>query len=95
MEQARLAAPGPDQVLVRMAASGLCHTDLEVVTGAVPQPLPAVLGHEGAGIVDAVGEGRLKLDELITRRITLDGINEGMQALRDRSAIRTVITLDP
>ncbi|MEO7055913.1 MAG: Zn-dependent alcohol dehydrogenase [Caldimonas sp.] len=42
-------------VLVRVHASGLCHTDLEVIQGALPYPLPIVLGHEGAGIVEAVG----------------------------------------
>lgn len=43
-------------VLVRLQASGLCHTDLEVMEGDLPYPLPIVLGHEGAGIVEAVGE---------------------------------------
>ncbi len=42
-------------VLVRLGASGLCHTDLEVMQGAIPLPLPIVLGHEGAGTVEAVG----------------------------------------
>ncbi len=50
------AAPlAPTDVLVRMRASGLCHTDLEVIEGALAYPLPIVLGHEGAGIVEAVG----------------------------------------
>ena len=42
-------------VLVRQYASGLCHTDLEVITGSLAYPLPIVLGHEGAGVVEAVG----------------------------------------
>ena len=42
-------------VLVRLAASGLCHTDLEVIQGSLAYPLPIVLGHEGAGVVEAVG----------------------------------------
>jgi S-(hydroxymethyl)glutathione dehydrogenase/alcohol dehydrogenase len=45
----------PTDVLVRNGASGLCHTDLEIVQGAVRTPLPVVLGHEGAGVVEAVG----------------------------------------
>ena len=45
----------PGDVLVRMRASGLCHTDLEVIQGSLAYPLPIVLGHEGAGIVEAVG----------------------------------------
>jgi S-(hydroxymethyl)glutathione dehydrogenase/alcohol dehydrogenase len=43
-------------VLVRIRASGLCHTDLEAIQGSLPYPLPIVLGHEGAGVVEAVGK---------------------------------------
>src|SRR5690349_19885630 len=50
-----LAQPRADEVLVRMVATGLCHTDLGVAGGALPFPLPGVLGHEGAGVVEAVG----------------------------------------
>lgn len=45
----------PDEILVRMVASGICHTDLAVRDAQLPTPLPAVLGHEGAGIVEAIG----------------------------------------
>lgn len=45
----------PTDVLVRLRASGLCHTDLEVIQGTLGYPVPIVLGHEGAGIVEAVG----------------------------------------
>jgi S-(hydroxymethyl)glutathione dehydrogenase/alcohol dehydrogenase len=48
-------APGPHDVLVRLVASGLCHTDQSVLDGTIPWPAPAVLGHEGAGVVEAVG----------------------------------------
>ncbi|PVZ95236.1 alcohol dehydrogenase [Amnibacterium flavum] len=44
-----------DEVRVRMVASGVCHTDAVVRDGVIPTPLPAVLGHEGAGVVEAVG----------------------------------------
>ncbi|MEU2423416.1 NAD(P)-dependent alcohol dehydrogenase [Streptomyces sp. NPDC007851] len=50
-----LDAPGPREALVRMVATGLCHTDLGVASGGLPFPLPGVLGHEGAGVVEAVG----------------------------------------
>ncbi|MBV7694590.1 NAD(P)-dependent alcohol dehydrogenase [Streptomyces sp. TRM70350] len=50
-----LDEPGPHEALVRMVATGLCHTDLGVASGALPFPLPGVLGHEGAGVVEAVG----------------------------------------
>ena len=49
--------PKAGEVRVRMGASGVCHSDLSVVNGTLLSPLPAVLGHEGAGIVEAVGEG--------------------------------------
>lgn len=57
IEDLTLAAPGPYEVLVRIAASGICHSDLHVLDGVLPVPLPAVLGHEGAGVVEAVGPG--------------------------------------
>ncbi|WP_200919394.1 alcohol dehydrogenase catalytic domain-containing protein [Curtobacterium sp. Leaf261] len=47
--------PGPDEAVVRIRAAGLCHTDLSLARGDFGQPLPAVLGHEGAGEVIAVG----------------------------------------
>jgi len=50
-----LADPHPDEVVVRMVAAGLCHTDLGVASGGLPFPLPGILGHEGAGIVEEVG----------------------------------------
>ena len=49
--------PRPGEVRVKMVASGVCHTDAIVRDQWYPTPLPAVLGHEGAGIVDAVGDG--------------------------------------
>lgn len=57
LEQAQIRAPINDEVLVRIVATGLCHTDLIVRDQYYPVPLPAVLGHEGAGIVEAVGPG--------------------------------------
>ena len=47
--------PGPDDVLVRIAATGVCGSDLHVVRGEWKRPVPMVLGHEGAGVVEAVG----------------------------------------
>jgi S-(hydroxymethyl)glutathione dehydrogenase/alcohol dehydrogenase len=57
IEDLELVPPGDGMVRVRIAASGVCHSDLSVVDGTVPQPLPAVLGHEGAGVVTEVGPG--------------------------------------
>ncbi|RIX27532.1 alcohol dehydrogenase catalytic domain-containing protein [Amnibacterium setariae] len=50
-----LAAPGPTELLVRIEAAGICHSDLSVVDGNRPRPTPMLLGHEAAGIVTAVG----------------------------------------
>ncbi|QLJ01211.1 Zn-dependent alcohol dehydrogenase [Streptomyces sp. NEAU-sy36] len=52
-----LPDPGPGQVRVRLAAAGVCHSDLSLADGVMRVPVPAVLGHEGAGTVVAVGEG--------------------------------------
>ncbi|MFS0772001.1 zinc-dependent alcohol dehydrogenase family protein [Sphingomonas sp. 1P08PE] len=57
IEALELAPPGPGEVLVRVAAAGLCHSDLSVIDGNRPRPLPMALGHEAAGVVEAVGAG--------------------------------------
>jgi S-(hydroxymethyl)glutathione dehydrogenase/alcohol dehydrogenase len=57
MEELHLADPGPGEVLVRIKASGVCHSDLHVVDGGWPVDGPMVLGHEGAGVVEGVGPG--------------------------------------
>lgn len=57
IEDLDLADPGPGEVRVRMVATGVCHTDASAISGAIPVPMPIVLGHEGAGVVDAVGPG--------------------------------------
>jgi alcohol dehydrogenase len=51
-----LGAPGPGEVLIAIRAAGLCHSDLSVIDGARPRPLPMVLGHEAAGVVAALGD---------------------------------------
>lgn len=57
IETVRLDPPGPDEVLVAIRAAGLCHSDLSVIDGNRPRPLPMALGHEAAGVVEAVGQG--------------------------------------
>jgi aryl-alcohol dehydrogenase len=57
LEQLSLDDPRADEVLVRICGSGICHTDLAVRDQQLPTPLPVVLGHEGAGVVEAVGAG--------------------------------------
>lgn len=61
VEDLDLVGPGPGEVLVHFAASGVCHSDLSVVNGTIPLPPPSVLGHEGAGTIEAAGEGVTKV----------------------------------
>jgi NDMA-dependent alcohol dehydrogenase len=63
LEDLELAPPGPGEVAVRLAASGVCHSDWNVVSGATPNPLPVVLGHEGAGVVEVLGDGVTSVSE--------------------------------
>jgi len=57
LEEVQLSEPGEGEVRVRMRGVGICHTDISAAHGVIPIPLPAVLGHEGSGIVEAVGPG--------------------------------------
>lgn len=57
IESLELDPPGPGEVLVRIKAAGLCHSDLSVINGNRPRPMPMALGHEAAGIVEEVGPG--------------------------------------
>ena len=57
VEDLEIPSPRNGEILVKIVASGVCHTDLHAITGSLVTPLPAVLGHEGAGIVEEIGEG--------------------------------------
>ncbi len=57
IEEIDLDAPGPGEVLVKMTAAGLCHSDLSVINGVRPRPVPMALGHEASGTVMQVGDG--------------------------------------
>ena len=65
IEELELEPPGPGEVLVRIRAAGLCHSDLSVINGDRPRPTPMALGHEAAGVVEEVGPG---VDDLARRR---------------------------
>jgi len=124
--------PRDGEILVRLGASGVCHSDLHAITGDLPMPLPCVLGHEGAGVVEKVGAGvqrvkpkdhvvlnwvpfcgscwycnmardvprlidlyragKLKLDELITRRYKIAQVSEAFTAMEKGEVARGVIT---
>ncbi|MCB1623060.1 MAG: zinc-dependent alcohol dehydrogenase family protein [Pseudomonadales bacterium] len=80
-----LSPPGPGEVLVRMRAAGLCHSDLSVIDGNRPRPMPMVLGHEGAGVVEQLGEGVRALvvgDHVVTAFVPSCGHCEPCAALR-------------
>ena len=55
IEDVQINKPGPHEVLIRTKAAGVCHSDLHFIEGKYPHPLPAVLGHESAGVVEAIG----------------------------------------
>ena len=79
VRQVDLAAPQRGEILVRIDAAGICHSDLSVINGDRPRPLPMALGHEAAGVVEALGPGvdELKIgDQLITarRQVTLEDV---------------------
>ncbi|MGH8620751.1 MAG: alcohol dehydrogenase catalytic domain-containing protein, partial [Burkholderiales bacterium] len=57
IEDLDLDPPGPGEVLVRIRAAGLCHSDLSVINGDRPRPMPMALGHEAAGVIEELGPG--------------------------------------
>ena len=63
-----LAPPGTGEVLVKIESAGICHSDLSVVNGTRPRPLPLILGHESAGVVVEIGAGvkGLKVGDHVT-----------------------------
>ena len=62
IENIELDPPGFGEVLVKVKAAGLCHSDLSVVKGKRPRAMPMVLGHEGSGVVEKIGEGVKNLE---------------------------------
>ena len=63
IQEVDLAEPATGEVLVKIAAAGVCHSDYHLVTGDTKHPMPVVAGHEGAGVVEAVGPGVVDLKE--------------------------------
>ncbi len=61
IQELDLGPPGPNEVLVRLHASGVCHSDFNAIDGTAETRCPAVLGHEGAGVVEAVGAGTTRV----------------------------------
>jgi aryl-alcohol dehydrogenase len=86
VEQATIDQPGAGEVLVRIVGVGVCHTDLLVRDQRAPFPLPAVLGHEGAGVIEAVGEGVTDLVIGMPVVLTFDSCGTCRSCRRDRPA---------
>ena len=63
IEEVELDGPGPGEILIEVAGAGLCHSDLSVIDGTRPRGVPIIPGHEGAGIVRALGAGVTGLQE--------------------------------
>jgi len=79
IDELTLDAPGPGEVLISIRAAGLCHSDLSVIDGNRPRPLPMVLGHEAAGVVEELGPGISDLvigDHVVTAFVPSCGICE-------------------
>ncbi len=57
VEEVEIDPPQPGELKIRMAATGVCHSDLSVINGVLPLPTPVILGHEGAGVVEELGAG--------------------------------------
>lgn len=74
IETVDLEQPKQGEVLIKMVASGICHSDWHVATGTTHHPMPVITGHEGAGIVQAVGEGvkRIKVGDHVSLSWTPD-----------------------
>lgn len=93
IEELTLDDPGPGELLLEITAAGLCHSDLSVVDGSRPRPLPMALGHEGAGVVRATGPGVRHVsvgDHVVTVFVascgTCDTCREGRAALCEVAA---------
>ena len=78
VEELVLDAPGAGEVLVKIKAAGLCHSDLSVINGDRPRPTPMALGHEAAGIVSEVGPG---VDDLEPGDHVVHGVRAELRAL--------------
>ena len=75
-DELQVRAPGPNEVLVHVAFAGVCHSDYSVVSGTIPFPPPVVLGHEGAGVVEAVGSAVTRVgvgDRVVLHTLTSCG----------------------
>ena len=98
IENVDVKKPGPHEVLIRTSYAGLCHSDLHFIEGLYPHPLPVVLGHESAGVVDAVGSEVTyvkKGDHVITCLSVFCGTCENCTSGRPVICTNTDVKLPP
>jgi S-(hydroxymethyl)glutathione dehydrogenase/alcohol dehydrogenase len=98
IEQVSINKPGPRELLLRTAYAGLCHSDLHFIEGLYPHPLPVVLGHESAGIVEEVGSEVTyvrKGDHVITCLSVFCGTCENCTTGRPAICSNTEVKLPP
>jgi S-(hydroxymethyl)glutathione dehydrogenase/alcohol dehydrogenase len=98
IEEVEINKPGPREVLIRTAYAGLCHSDLHFIEGLYPHPLPVVLGHESAGVVEAVGSEVTyikKGDHVITCLSVFCGTCENCTTGRPALCTNTDVKLPP
>ena len=95
IETLSLEGPRRDEVLVKVVATGLCHTDMVARDKGYPVPQPIVLGHEGSGIVESVGADVLKVapGDSVVKFYSLDQINQAAQDSERGGTIKPVIRL--
>lgn len=99
IEEIEVDAPQHNEVMVKMFACGICHSDLNILDGSIPAPMPLVIGHEGAGEVVAVGPGVEHLrvgDHVVNSFVSICGrcryCNAGKPSLCDQ-AVKSAYTL--
>jgi S-(hydroxymethyl)glutathione dehydrogenase / alcohol dehydrogenase len=98
IEEVSINKPGPREVLLRTAYAGLCHSDLHFIEGLYPHPLPVVLGHESAGIVEETGSEVTyvkKGDHVITCLSVFCGTCENCTTGRPAICTNTEVKLPP
>ena len=81
-----LRDPKENEVLIRYVAAGLCHSDEHLMTGDLPVPLPYIGGHEGAGIVEAVGPGSEPRGGRRSRRLLVHPVVRSLPLVLERPA---------
>ncbi len=96
VERIEVDAPRSGEVTVRMAACGVCHSDLSATNGTIPYPLPLVLGHEGAGVVVAIGQGVTQFaigDHVVSSFVSMCGRCHYCQTGRPQLCVQSLKTL--